>query len=291
MLRIVKQFGSKTPTDSEAGDINQFLQNILVEVATENYRQLMYEKLFLSGTDSHLDPPLRSNERILSGVFAIALSKIAARSRTEVRIDRSEYADSQSSLEKDKDEESSNTPKKKSGQVDFLAWYGKRVIAIELKMAGMDCSKPELTNPVCHRWDVANKQAKEAQTYLRVRQKEDGGRYPSPVSLALMVIVGRCSVPSDKQLKTEESDSLEKRKKFETEESNFLVKLRELEPTPSFVALYTFPEEFRRLAHRKEGKPKDLPGKEMYTPFVGFVARTHVNREVAPRSWTEFRFL
>ncbi len=44
MLQVIERFGGVAAQDTTAGDLNAFLQEVLVEVATENYRQTMYAK-------------------------------------------------------------------------------------------------------------------------------------------------------------------------------------------------------------------------------------------------------
>ncbi|ANH72323.1 hypothetical protein ACS15_2220 [Ralstonia insidiosa] len=198
MLRTIKTFAGKTASNSEAGDLNRFLCDVLVEVAAENYRQTMYELMALTtkgdaGRQFDLAPPLRANERVMSGLFATAILKALLRSRTEVRIDRLEQALTLDALnEADAPSEGSEvSPSMKHGHVDYLAWYGSRVIGIELKMAGMNCERPAPTRPIIRGWRKAVEQANTVQSCLRDRQKEDRARYPNPVSLALMVLVGR----------------------------------------------------------------------------------------------------
>jgi hypothetical protein len=261
MLKIHKKFDGKTVTAAAAGDTNQFLQSVLVEVATENYRQLMYESIVL-GEDS-LDPPLRANERVLSGLFSNAIGKTAARSRPEARIDRSEIEETTDALMKnDPDSASSST---RAGRVDFLAWYGQRTYGIELKMAAMNCETPKVTTQVQKRWETVVAQAVDVQNCLRTRQREDKMRYPNPVSLALMVVIGRRVVSDEAML----DDITEM-------ESKFLKQLESMKPRPLFMAMYTFPMEFRRLARRSRGQTS-RDGSTIYTPFVAFIARPAVS--------------
>ncbi len=148
----------------ESGDCNgtgEFLKSVFIEVATENYRQLMQENMTLG--DKPLDPPLRASERIMSGLFANAISKVSARSRPEARIDREK--------ERDNDPNAPDGDKKKSGagRVDFLAWYGNRTIAVELKVAGMNWSDPQITVQARNRWKKVVTQADSAKKALMER--------------------------------------------------------------------------------------------------------------------------
>lgn len=272
MLRIIRSFSGKAASDAKVGDLNGFLRDVLIEVAGENYRQMMYEAMALASEhrqDLHLDldPPLRANERVMSGLFATAISRVALRSRTEVRIDRPERDLNVSALTNDVAGE--ETPTTKSGRVDYLAWYGNRVIGIELKMAGINCEVPVITKNIERRWAKAVDQARTVQASLRVRQKEDSKRYSKPVSLALMVVVGRRSISVD-EFKFVNDGILKM-------EEAVAKKLADLDPRPTFLATYTFPKEFRALVPRRRGKEAPQTGRVIYTPFVAFIAMPSVN--------------
>ncbi|EHP40349.1 hypothetical protein OR16_26428 [Cupriavidus basilensis OR16] len=272
MLRLIAPFTGKAASDSDTGDLNGFLRDVLVEVAGENYRQTMYEAMALAsaggrGVQYDLDPPLRANERVMSGLFATAISRVALRSRTEVRIDRPERDSNVDALEHDF--EGDGTPMTKNGRVDYLAWYGSRVIGIELKMASMNCDTPKVTKSIERRWVTAVDQARTVQTCLRARQKEDGRRYPNPISIALMVIVGRRSIDM--------LDFDDINEGIEWMEDTSVEMLAGLKPRPAFVATYTFPEEFRALTPRRKGKEAPKNGRAIYTPFVSFIAKAAVN--------------
>ncbi len=272
MLRVIKPFSGKTASNSDVGDLNDFLRDVLVEVAGENYRQTMYEAMALASPDGRriqydLDPPLRANERIMSGLFATAISRVALRSRTEARIDRPERDTNLDALEHDL--QGNGTLMTRGGRVDYLAWYGSRVIGVELKMASMNCETPKVTRSIEKRWDTAVDQARTVQTCLRARQKEDGHRYPNPISVALMVIVGRRSINmKDFDVVNRDIGGME---------DTTLEMLASLTPRPAFVATYTFPEEFRALAPRRKGKEAPKQGRAIYTPFISFIAKPVVN--------------
>lgn len=255
--------------NAEAGDINGFLRNVLVEVATENYRQLMYEVLWqadsASETSIYLDPPLRANERILSGLFANAIAKVAPRSRPEARINRIER------IEEDQTNDvETESPPDRAGRIDYLAWYGNRLVGVELKAATINCDSPAVTLTLQRRWDNVVEQAASAQQHLRKLQRTDKARYANPVSLALMVIIGRRTMSEDVALNWDG-------KKVATKHSEFTKALIGMAKRPQFVATYTFPEEFRMLARRKKGNIDHSKEGGVFTPFVGFVARIAVN--------------
>jgi hypothetical protein len=246
MLLIQKPFGGATVSDPNSGNINRFLENILVEVTALNYKQMMHEAIFVKEARL-LDPPLRANERILSGLFGNAISTVAERSRPEVRIERVGQ----------------------DGRIDYLAWYANRAFSIELKSESMsfESNSKELPNKIASKWKSVVKQAKDAQTCLRKRNKDDAIRYPNPVSISLMTVIAKRVA------------NKEKAEKFNTNIDNeglqFLTLLSKLEPTPQFKALYTFPQEFRCFARTSKGQPVE---KDIYTPFVAFIARSNVNK-------------
>jgi hypothetical protein len=251
LLSIAKHFSNATTSNSEFGDTNIFLKRMLIEVVTENYKQMLYESL-ASKKDARLDPPIRANERIMSGLFGTAIATIADRSRPEVRIDRD-------SLEENPELEE---PKTSAGRVDYLAWYGNRTFAIELKMAYMNCTSTEVGKTVEKKWGTVVNQAVDAQNWLRSRQKEAPSRYPNPISLALMVVVGRRAVT-------------DKNEKWNADISKFETALGSLEKPPQFIATYEFPQEFREQARRKKGAPTS---DSVYVPFIAFIARAAVNK-------------
>jgi hypothetical protein len=47
MMKIAKYFSGVTVKDPRSGDTNRYLENILVEVTAENYKQMMHEVIFL----------------------------------------------------------------------------------------------------------------------------------------------------------------------------------------------------------------------------------------------------
>lgn len=282
MLKIYKELAGKRAISPEWGDANGFLQSVLVEVATENYRQLMFESLALAPSNEtdvqlHLDPPLRANERVISGLFATAIGRIAPRSRPEARIDRTEWQAAADALSDDALGGDGTTTR--AGRVDYLAWYGQRIFAVELKAAAMNCEKPQVTETVSRRWNTVVEQARSAQTHLRQLQAIDPARYPDPVSLALMVVIGRRAMSVSNE---EDGDAAKPGKKealdadIEGMASRFMESFKGLDNPPTFRALYTFPPEFRQLAPRQEGRAVANKGKSIYTPFVAFLAKASV---------------
>jgi hypothetical protein len=215
-----------------------------------------------------IDPPLRANERILSGLFGNAIAAISERSRPEVRIDRVEdnFETLKNDTVDDSEDESGNC-KLHVGRIDYLAWYANRTFAIELKSAFMNCETNIINDKLKKRWKKVVEQAAKAQTWLRKRNKEESLRYPNPLSVSIMTVIAKRVASKEK---VAEFDS-----EISNFEDSFIKELSQLEPKPQFLALYTFPKEFRCLAPRKHGKPVD--GNMIYTPFIAFVVRSNVN--------------
>jgi hypothetical protein len=260
MLSLIKTAKVK----SASGDVNTFLKRILIEVVAENYKQMLYENLANTEGLSPLDPPIRANERIMSGLFGNAISVVADRSRPEARIDRDE---TQANPEIE-------SPKSKAGRVDYLAWYGKRTFAIELKMSYMDCTSSALRKKVKKPWTTLVKQTLDAQNCLLKRNEDDPARYPDPISIGLMVVVGKHALSKNitqADLDQKLDDHLQEFKSSLLNLSVIDGQDEEIDPdtAPEFVATYIFPEDFRSQARRKKGVATNA---EVYIPFIAFVA-------------------
>jgi hypothetical protein len=168
MLKILKAVSSKQAR-SQKGDVQKFLEQLLVEIVSENYRYFVNE-LLLNEDPERCWPPLMANERQLSGLFAIGLSRICPFSRPEYSIKRS------------KNDEDEATEEQKSGRVDFMAFYHNRDIALELKRHAVTTTGDIVGKNFEKKWDTLNKQTKEALKYM----KEEN--FSSPVSVGLLVI-------------------------------------------------------------------------------------------------------
>lgn len=270
MLEVHRTLGGKRPgkrsIDSRSGDYaDLFLRDVLVEVAAENYRQMMYEVFSLKSEGEakllSLDPPLRANERVISGLFANAISRVAPRSRPEARIDRGDFTDlNEDPTAEDRDEQPGQ--KAKAGRVDYLAWYASSVVGVELKAVSLNCERPKITASAQKRWKKVVEQARTTQDSLLERSNDDPHRYPNPVSLALMTIVGRRM----KDSAAEAPNDL-----VETWKTAFVKKCAELDET-AFLATYTFPSEFRNFVPRRRGNLVIDSPKASFTPFVAFLA-------------------
>lgn len=248
MFKVVKGLRKRDP-------MGEFMRSVLIEVATENYRQLMQESMTLAEGEP-LDPPLRANERIMSGLFANAISKVSARSRPEARVDRAAHGDD------DPDAGGDDATKSKAGRVDFLAWYGNKTIAVELKVAGINWSSPKVTALAKKRWSSVVTQANTAKKALNDRSKEEPGRYPKPESIGLLVLVARSAKQAEK-LSVEEIEAAMKQVIAEIKKDESI--------NPGIISTYTFPAEFRDFIKKRKGK-ENIDKKISSTPFVIFLA-------------------
>lgn len=256
MFKVIQGLGKRDV-------VGEFMRSVLIEVATENYRQLMQESMFLDEGEP-LDPPLRANERVMSGLFANAISKVSARSRPEARVDRAE-------LDNDPDVEDEDGKNGKAGRVDYLAWYGNKTIAVELKVAGINWASPKITAIAKKRWESVVGQANTAQKTLDKRSNEDKNRYPNPSSIGLLVLVAR-SAKATKSMSKEEIE--EARVQVIAEIKAAIKNDGSFNPEigcPEIISTYTFPAEFRDFIKKRKGK-ENVDKKVSSTPFVIFLA-------------------
>jgi hypothetical protein len=238
MIEIIHEFPGENARNSEAGNLNDFLRALVVEVVSENYRQVLFEDLLLKQKHSQqaLDPALRRNEEVVSGLFAFALGKVCRFTRSGT--------------------------KKTKGHVDFHAWYNKRVIAIELKAGYISLSTGKLQEKVVKRWKNATIQATGAQISLRKAAANDH-RLQKPISIALMIVAGT----SPKKNAEDINKSLYK--------NNFKKALESFKPRPKFSAIYSIPAERQTPARLRRGA-LTKEGEQTYIPYYGFLARARV---------------
>ena len=246
MLKILRNFSIDSTNGDHERMLNAFVPSVLIEVVAENYRYLMHESAFPSG-DNIVDPPLRANERVLSGLFATAISRVSPRSRPEVRVDRTSEDDS------DDDETS-------AGRVDYLAWYGNQTIAVELKVVQINIDTARITDRLKKRWKSVNSQAESAQRFLAGNKF----KYPNATSVGLLVVIGRRTVSSLEMVSRRPRDGGE----FSTETNAFNKVLSDA-LSPAFHATYIVPAEFRAARRKRRGE--DAKG-VVYTPVITFLS-------------------
>lgn len=258
MLRVVKGIAGTGSRDTRERMLEAFLCAVLIEVVAENYRYLMHEMAF-STRDMVVDPPLRANERVLSGLFATAISRVSPRSRPEVRVDRT--VEDEDGLDDDGLTNGQEESEVSAGRVDYLAWYGDQTIAVELKVVQANIDNTAATQLMRKRWKTVNAQAASAQGFLRQSPQQ----YPKPSAIALLVIVGRRAV-ADMQ-------HIEDRTATFAEEIMGLNRLISKDLDPAWQVNYTVPHEFR--ASRRKHKGRAIGG-VAYTPIISFIASPHL---------------
>lgn len=176
MLKVVHQVSLRRATNPEHGNVQTFLEQLLVEVISGNYRYFLNEHLTnsipeIDEPEAYCWPPLLANERQVSGLFANALASVCPVSRPEFAILRPG--------------ESGHGGVESSGRVDFFATYGRRSLALELKQIPISSLGEAGGKRVMNaRWNTLVKQSGQALAYLR----KDPRRYPHPVSVGLLVI-------------------------------------------------------------------------------------------------------
>lgn len=128
MLDITKRITLKGATNAAAGDVQVYLEQLLVEVIAANYRQFLSEKTErirkngIKNAKYSCWPPLFANERQVSGIFASGLNAMCPSTLAEHKIHRDlERSDEQNEL------------LGKAGRVDFMSSFGNRYIGLELK--------------------------------------------------------------------------------------------------------------------------------------------------------------
>lgn len=273
MLQIFKDFPKTGVREMALGNVSWFVKSVLIEVVAENYRHLMHESVGVEAatSDEYLfSPPLRSRERIISGIFATAISRVAPRSYPEYRVDR-KLEDEAGAGGDDADSDESDTEgRKKAGRVDYLSFYQNRVIACELKSGFANADKVDgkngcITELLRGRWRKVVKQAASAHQHLMEKQDD----YPNPVSLALMTV--RAQRVRYKSL--DGTAPVEKDFAHNFAKSLSLHLSSEKASAPEFVAVYTFPEEFRRFVRMKKGQKQNDDKSELFMPAIAFAVR------------------
>jgi hypothetical protein len=178
MLIISTKIPLKRAVDGNIGNVQLFLERLLIEVISENYRYFLSESI--SDNESSFAenaaeswPPLLANERQVSGLFAIGLSRASPISRPEYPIDRIRRIDNGVSK-----------AQSSKGRIDFIARYGHRDIALELKCCSISTiggvgDKKGLRD----QWQVVSRQSKEALAHMR-----NSKYFDSPVSVGLLII-------------------------------------------------------------------------------------------------------
>lgn len=249
MLKIVKEIKLSKARDAEHGNVQYFLERLLVDVAAANYRYFLNDYLSKARTGQE-DPhkachfPLLDNEAQVSGLFASALSGFCPVFRPEFPLD---------------------------GHVDFMVTYGEREIALENKQVvvstvtdGGDVSRLE------DRWKSVVEQSRRRLECMSAEPQ----RFRHPASIGLLIVRVSKKVNAGGK-----SDPIAKAEKtLEAALSDFRVGAKKLGEAVGkkgsnmwahFVASYEYPREMQLMAGWKHEK---LTGDERVFPGVVFLA-------------------
>lgn len=180
MLEIKRRITLKGATDPAAGDVQIYLEQLLVEVISANYRQFLSEKMErirnnIENAEYSCWPPLFANERQVSGIFSSSLNNMCPSTMAEHKIHRiSERS------------EDDNELVSKTGRVDFMSSFGNRFIGLELKRVPVGITAAGDYTILKTKWEQVCKQSKDVHTYMR--QKEFSSNYPKGTGVGLMVV-------------------------------------------------------------------------------------------------------
>lgn len=255
MLTILRGVTLKRAIDAERGNVQAFLERLMIEVASENYRyflseHLAYRESIQQDANVYCWPPLFANERQVTGLFAIGLSRVCPVSIPEYPIRRAAVP---------RDEEDAEA-KVRGGRIDYLAYYANRHIALELKRCPISTIGNASENKgLKHHWDTVSKQAQEALGHMR-EQKD----FDSPVSVGLLVIRPSRKVTTRKVAEEARMSAVESL-------TNVVQEVQKL-TSADFLAYYSPPAEMQ--VSYGWGKSKD-----QYRVFPGvvFAAVVHGN--------------
>ena len=230
-MKIIKTINLKGATNSSIGDVQVYLEQLLVEVISANYRQFLTEKTerIRNGNENaefNCWPPLFSNERQVSGIFASGLNNLCPSTFAEHKIQRD--------LERSEDE---NELRGTAGRVDFMSSYVNRYIGLELKQVSIGTTAAGDYAVLKNKWDQVYNQSKEVHTYMR--QKEFRSIYPRGIGVGLMVIRVSKQVSSKWDIANEI--------KLLADETKGLFREIENSIKPDFFAEYTPPAEMQAV--------------------------------------------
>lgn len=266
MLTVTKPVAQQSATNPQYGNVETFLERLLVEVVAGNYRHFLHERVaFLAKSGNELTrpeeqcwPPLFAIERQVSGLFFNALSYVCPVSRPEERVRRPAVA-------KGKGRE---TSKDSAGRIDFAALYGSRHIGLELKQIPISSLKADTKQGaddlkgMAAKWEKVSHQASTALQHMRAYSQE----YHHPITVGLLVIRVSRKVSSRRdpiELQRELSDQLPK-----------IVSSVNSSIKPDFLAYYQPPPEMQVLLGNW-GNNRD---EHRVFPGVIFAASVHMRQ-------------
>lgn len=178
MLKIVDRVQLSRATNPEYGNVQFFLERLLVDIVAANYRYFLNDHLAKSKSQ-HAEPhkichfPLLENEKQIQGLISSALSGFCPVFRPEFSL---------------------------VGEVDFMVTHGEREIALEnkqVKVASVSAEIPKFEK----KWKEVVAQSKRRM----VAMKSNRARFRHPASIALLMVR-----PSRKITLTAKSDPQER---------------------------------------------------------------------------------
>jgi len=235
MLRVINKVKMPRAVDTAKGNVQTFLERLLVEVAAGNYRHFLHEYVVLAGAAKPSPqpqygcwPPLLAQERQVSGLFAGALSSVCPVSRPEEAIRRiAARGDDDAAAE-------SKSAVDSSGRIDFMALYASRHIGLEIKRHPISSATDrEHLEGLKTKWNAVSKQAKQVLGHMR--DIEDV--YSNPVTVGLLVIRVSRKVRAGADLETARVEAVS--------EMTSTVELVKKTLKPRFLAVYKPPVEMQ----------------------------------------------
>jgi hypothetical protein len=251
MLEVVQSLSSARAKNAEHGDMQTFLERLLLEVISLNYRYFVQERLAWGkvGAERWCWPPLLANERQVSGLYAQALSQVCPVSRPELGITRSQSKDQ---LDEGRATES-------NGRIDYFATYGRRSVGLELKRVAVSTFADKFSwGNLKRNWKKVDEQALQCLQYMRKTPAD----FPYAVGVGLLVVrVGRTIAQA-----TSETARVDAEARF-----GELTPAMQKAMKPDFLAVYRPPREMQ--VSDGWGKNQD---KSAVFPGVLFAASVHV---------------
>lgn len=241
MLTIVKEMNLVRAKNPEFGNVQHFLERLLVDVAAANYRYFLNDHLSkarqegLTAPERACHSPLLENEAQISGLFSSALSGFCPVFRPEFPLE---------------------------GEVDFMVTYGEREIALENKQVNVNSvsSAAELV-VLKRRWAKVVEQSQRRLALM----KENKVRFRRPVSVGLLMVRVSQKVREGAKLSPEEKGEIARQAGLKDLNEGALKLGKGVKDFAHahFVAKYEFPREMQIMSGwktEKSGGDRVFPG-------------------------------
>jgi hypothetical protein len=247
VLTIVKEMKLARAKNPVHGNVQFFLERLLVDVAAANYRYFLNDNLSkarqvgLRNPQQACHSPLLENELQISGLFSSALSGFCPVFRPEFPL---------------------------AGKVDFMVTHGEREIALENKQVNVkSVSEGEDVPKLARRWSTVVAQSKKRLELM----KGDKARFRHPASVGLLLVRMSRIVPLSTKRSPEEMTERTLRAGVEDlhQGAETIGKGVEQFAHAHFVAKYEFPREMQIMSGWRKEK---LRGRDRVFPGVVFLA-------------------